>query len=139
MLEQFRQVELRHVMLGAVLCVVLPAASWIDGSGWLAWTMFSRSEMYRLRLDVTDRAGNHRIVNPTELARVSSVDLATFLSGSESWRHGPVGRTFARSLGGLAERACRLPGDLTSVRLRLETRRNLDAPIEVFQDARACQ
>lgn len=132
------RIERRHVVLGAILCVVLPAASWIDGSGSLAWTMFSKSEMYRLQLDLTEPTGNHRLVNPTELARMSTVDLATYLSGSETWRHGPAGRGLARSLGGLAELACRLPGEPIAVKLRLETRRNLDAPIQVFQAARGC-
>jgi len=95
--------------------------------------------MYRLQLDVIEPSGNHRIVNPTELARMSSVDLATYLSGSETWRHGPVGQGLVGSLGGLAILACRLPGDPTAVKLRLETRRNLDAPIQVLEDGRRCR
>jgi len=95
--------------------------------------------MYRLQLDVIEPSGNHRIVNPTELARMSSVDLATYLSGSETWRHGPVGQGLARSLSGLATLACRLPGEPAAVKLRLETRRNLDAPIQVFEDGRRCR
>ena len=66
-------------------------------------------------------------------------DLATYLSGSETWRHGPVGQGLARSLGGLATLACRLPGEPTAVKLRLETRRNLDAPIQVFEDGQRCR
>ena len=95
--------------------------------------------MYRLQLDLTEPSGNHRIVNPTELARMSSVDLATYLSGSETWRHGPAGQGLARSLGGLAVLACRLPGEPTAVKLRLETRANLDAPVQVFQNVRMCR
>jgi hypothetical protein len=132
------KLERAQMVLGALLCVLLPAASWIDGSGSLAWTMFSKSETYRLHLDVTDPTGQHRVVNPTELGRFASVDLATFLSGSESWRHGPVSAGLARSLGGLAEIACRLPDRPLAVSLRLETRRGLDAPIEVREEGRRC-
>jgi hypothetical protein len=134
--------ELTRTQLVAamLLGVVVPAASWLDGSGGaLAWTMFSKSETYRLQVNVTDGAGEGHIINPTELGKLASVDLATFLSGSESWRHGPVGAGLEHSLGGLAELACRLPGGSRAVRVRLETRRDLDAPVRVLDVARRCR
>lgn len=128
-----------QVVAAGLLCVALPAASWLDGSGGsMAWTMFSKSETYRLELSVVDRFGSARVVNPTALAPMASVDLATFLSGSETWRHGPVVRGLERSIGGLARLACHLPGEPKQVRLRLETRQDLDAPVHVTHAVRSC-
>lgn len=33
-----------HTTIAVLFALVLPAYSWLDGSGWLAWTMFAKSE-----------------------------------------------------------------------------------------------
>ena len=112
--------------LALLVCVVLPAYSWHDGSGWLAWTMFSKSETYRISIRVVDANGAERLINPTELARYADGDAATFLSGADHFRQGPVGRTFASNLASLAALTCRAArGKETFV--TLEVRKNLDA------------
>lgn len=130
---------LKHAVAAIVLCLAVPAISWLDGSGSLAWTMFSKSETYRLAVGVSDSEGHRRVVNPTELAEFASVDLAAFLSGAESWRHAPVGNGLRRSLNGLAHLACSLSPMPTSSHVRLERRANLDAPVEVWDARSVCQ
>jgi len=127
-----------HVVAAVALGVVIPAISWLDGSGSLAWTMFSKSETYRLAVLVFDDEGRRRVINPTELAPFASVDLAAFLSGAESWRHAPVGASLERSVPGLARLACQLSPRPARTRVSLERRVNLDAPVQVSEGAWAC-
>src|SRR5690349_22168320 len=100
--------------------------------------MFSKSETYRLDVEVFDDTGHRKIVNPTELAALAGVDLAVFLSGAESWRHAPVGRSFQQSLPGLAQMACGLSPAPARAHIRLQRRANLDAPIESSDARRSC-
>ena len=79
-----------HLAVAVFLGLVLPAYSWINGSGWLAWTMFATSSTYRIAVRVTDAAGATHVVNPTELARFAQGDSATYLSGADHFRHAPV-------------------------------------------------
>jgi hypothetical protein len=128
----------RHVVVACIFCLVMPALSWLDGSGWLAWTMFSKSETFRLDVEVEEGAGRRRVVNPNELAPFAAADLAAFLGGAESWRHAPVGAGFQRSLPGLAQLACRLSPPPRFAHVRLERRAHLDAPVQVTQAQRSC-
>jgi len=100
--------------------------------------MFSKSETYRLEVRGFDSDARLRIVNPTELAELASVDLAAFLSGAESWRHAPIGSGLQRSLPGLARLACRLSPPPARTHVRLERRANLDAPVEATETESDC-
>jgi hypothetical protein len=128
----------RHVIAAGVFCLAVPAASWLDGSGSLAWTMFSKSETYRLDVQVINDDGRRRIVNPTELAAFVSADLASILSGAESWRHAPVGGGLQRSIPGLARLACRLSPSAARTSVKLERRVHLDAPVETTEARMTC-
>jgi len=128
----------RHVIAASIFCLVMPAVSWLDGSGSLAWTMFSKSETYRLDVEVFDDAGRRRVINPTELAPFAGRDLAAFLGGAESWRHAPVGTSFQHSITGLAQLACRLSPAPTTTLVRLERRINLDAAVEASEARGSC-
>jgi len=100
-----------HLAVAVLVGVVLPAYSWHDGSGWLAWTMFSRSQTYRMRVFVTDAEGLAHVVNPTQLATFADGETATYLSGTDHWRHAPVGEAFRANQASLAVLACRcVPG-----------------------------
>jgi hypothetical protein len=101
--------------------------------------MFSKSETYRIRVDVTQAGGRHMLVNPTALAPYASVDLAGYLSGAESWRHGPVGRSLRHDLLGLCHLSCRLPSRPVRADVGIETRVDLDAPIVSSEARCACE
>lgn len=120
----------QHWVAAFVVAVLLPAYSWRDGTGWLAWTMFSKSQTYKLSVTVTDARGNRHLVNPAELARFTSADTAAYLSGSEHFRHAPVGLTLRDGLPSLGGLACGCVPQAELVSIALEIRRTLDSPIE---------
>lgn len=116
-----------HRALAVLVCVVMPGLTWRDGSGWLAWTMFSKSETYRFEVTALDASGG-RYVAPTALAAHMHGALRSMLAGAESWRHGPFGAALASQLPGIARVACSVSG-AHAVSVTLERRRTLDAPI----------
>ena len=118
-----------HAAVALLLGLILPAYSWINGSGWLAWTMFAKSETYRVTVRVLDVGGVTHGINPTDLARFMSGDAATFLSGADQFRHAPVGAALRRNLAGLAAVGCRTVPDSRHCWVSLETRANLDASV----------
>jgi hypothetical protein len=119
-----------HRIAAAIVAVVLPAYSWHDGSGWLAWRMFSKSETYRLTVRVTDAGGGVHLVNPLELARFTTAETAPFLSGAEHFRHAPAGAKLRESLIPLGALACRCVPHATRSTILFEFRRDLDAATE---------
>jgi hypothetical protein len=127
-----------HWVLAILSGLVLPGYSWLDGSGWLAWTMFSKSETYRLRVTVTDAFGTSKLVNPTALARFAGEQVALYLSGSEHYRQAPVGNAFAANLGSLAKLACREAPSAVRSRITLDSRKNLDVAAQTTTTEVAC-
>ena len=94
-------------MVGAVACVVLPAASWVEGSRTFAWSMYSRAGEYRFDLTTVDAQGRVHQRNPTALAADAAPTEASLLAGSEHWRQGPSVASFRAHIGDLAAYACR--------------------------------
>ncbi len=115
-----------HAAVAVLVAVLLPAYSWRDGSGWLAWSMFSKSQTFRLSLHVADKFGRTQIVNPTELAKFADAETATYLMGSEHFRQSPVGSAFVGNLPGLAGLACRTVSQPARATVTLEIRKTLD-------------
>jgi hypothetical protein len=128
-----------HRILAMVLAAALPGYSWLDGSGWLAWRMFSKSQTYRLTVNVTDAGGVVHAVNPAELARFTTADVAVYLSGSERFRHAPMGRTLRDNLPALAPLACRCVPRAARASMTLEFRDTLDAPTEATTREVRCE
>jgi hypothetical protein len=111
-----------------LIAVVLPAASWLNGTGTFAWTMFSKSASYRLQVDVIDAAGARRAVDPGALAPRAGPSAAVYFRGAHHFRHAPVGSTFRRHLAEVGALACAEPGAV-SVEISLFERRTLDAEV----------
>ena len=127
-----------HAAVALLVGLLLPAYSWTDGSGWLAWTMFAKSGTYRLTVRVLDSGGVTHGINPTDLTRFMSGDAATFLSGADQFRHAPVAAALRRNLVGLAALGCRtLPG-ARHAWVALETRANLDASVVTSRAETSC-
>lgn len=123
-----------HVAAGIVVVLLLPLASWIDGSGQLAWTMFSRTGRYRLVM-TADGAP----LNPTEVAASAAPGAtAGVLAGADHFKHQDVARaTLRRHLTDVAELACRQrPGAKLVVRLEEQVRS--DEPVRVTEIAMRC-
>jgi hypothetical protein len=115
-----------HVALAVLVAVVLPAWSLLAGNGVFAWTMFSKSETYRLTVRGLGADGAVLTFDPRALAPFVDGSLRGFLPAAGTWKHEPVGLTFRTGLGQLAALACRL-GPLRATEVRLEERANLDA------------
>jgi hypothetical protein len=114
-----------HLVVGLVVVLGLPAGSLIAGDGVFAWTMFSKSETYRLKILGVLEDGATRTFDPRGLGPFVNPSLASFLPAADTWRHDPVGLTFRTGLPTLARVACRL-GPLRATELTLEERRTLD-------------
>jgi hypothetical protein len=127
-----------HYCLAALVCLVIPAASWSDGSGSLAWTMYSNSASYRVRIAGYDADDRLRWISPSAIAARSAEDLKVALAGSEGFRHGPHGITLRARLPLIASLACAL-APVERVELTLEERRHLDAPVRTTHFSRACR
>ena len=115
----------RHALIGVIVVGLVPAASWLDGSGQLAWTMFSRTGQYRLVL-----AADGAALNPTELAaRAAAGSTSIALAGADHWKHHDVMRaTLRRHLGEVVRLACRVR-PAREISGRLEERLRSDAPV----------
>jgi hypothetical protein len=117
-----------------IAIVMIPALSWLDGSGQLAWTMFSRTGHYRLVLTADGKP-----VNPTELAAAAAPGPTSMaLAGADHFRHQDVWRaTLHRHLDEVAHLVCRLrPG--ARVVARLDERIRTTAAIETSEVTVQC-
>ena len=124
-----------HLVIGVIAIVLIPALSWLDGSGQLAWTMFSRTGQYRLTLTADGKA-----VNPSELAAAAAPGPTSIaLSGADHFRHHDVWRaTLHRHLGDVAELVCRLRPHAVVV-ARLDERRHTTDAIESSEVTITCK
>lgn len=128
-----------HGVAAVLVALVLPGYSYLDGgSGWLAWTMFSKSETYRLRVAVIDRDRRKTLINPVELAGGANMVIAQYLSGAEHFRQAPVSDAFAANLSGLAKRACGTVAGAARAQVTLDSRQNLDAPVKTTSAEVVC-
>jgi hypothetical protein len=115
-----------HLALALVVAIALPGGSLLLGNGVFAWTMFSKSDTYRMTVLGWTPGGAARSFDPRELAPHVNGVLAAFLPAPGAWRHDPVALTFRTGLGNIAALACRL-GPLEATEVTLEERADLDA------------
>jgi hypothetical protein len=126
-----------HLATALVACVLLPAYSSVTGAGGFAWTMFSKSDSFRLSLTATDREGHVHLLHPAELGGGVEPALRTYLQGAERFRTWPVGPTFQARLPALARFGCE-SRRYVSIELTLEQRPDLDAPVQVTRARATC-
>jgi hypothetical protein len=120
-----------------LVAVVIPAASRLSGSGKLAWTMFSKTETYRIAITGTRASGETQAIAPTALAALADGPASVYLAGADHTRAGAAGALLGPHLAGLAALACRL-GPYASVAMDLERRPSLDAPITTTRTWVSC-
>jgi hypothetical protein len=125
-----------HAALAALVCVIVPAASWLDGTGFLAWTMFSGSRSYRLELAAISSDGSRRALAPTGLVRYVGIEEAPFFAAADTWRTMPC-RGLRLRLAEVGALACRLE-PAAEVEITLVTRRTLDSPPESRVERARC-
>jgi hypothetical protein len=127
-----------HGIAAALVCLVIPGLSWLDGSGWLAWNMFSKSATYRLRVLAHERSGESRAIAATALAVHADPVVGRWLAGSEAFRHAPVGSTIRRELRDIAALGCRAAEEAERIDVWLEERETLDAPVRTSHAEATC-
>jgi hypothetical protein len=135
--RRLSRTEILHLVAAVSACVLLPAFSYARGEGGFAWTMFSRSDSFRLSVTAVDRAGQVHLLHPIELADGVEPALRMYLAGADRFRTWPVGPTFAARLPALARLGCR-NRRYASVELTLEQRATLDGPVRVTRARATC-
>jgi hypothetical protein len=118
-----------HFALALVTALILPGASWLDGTGWLAWTMYSRSGSFRLTVYGRERGTDSRVpIAPTAMSLRASGMIRIALAGADHWRFSPYGPSLRAYLASLGQLACE-EADVAKVDLLLEEKATLDASI----------
>lgn len=125
-----------HVVIAIVLCVLVPGSGWLFGDPELAWSMYAKSASFRLRIDAT-KEGRHRSVGASELAKAATGSLRTALGGAENFKFTSSGPSLRRNLVKLTLLACEVSG-AEHVKLALEERATLDAPVRSSRREAAC-
>jgi hypothetical protein len=128
-----------HAVLATLVALVLPLASRTFDTGSLAFTMFSRSETYRLQITTVNESGQSTRVAPTEIAAVVGGNTGDILAGTEQWRHGPFGPLLRRHLGEVARFACAVHGHDVRASVVLERRPTLDSPVQTTEAGVLCR
>lgn len=127
-----------QLLLGALACIAVPAWSWLDGSGSLAWTMYAHSSSFRLRIQALDEQQRARSIAPSALGAVAERDLRTALGGAEGFRHARQGAQLKRYLPRVAVLACNV-SHAANVVLTLDVKRDLDAPVVTTVERQQCR
>jgi hypothetical protein len=115
-------IVLSRAVAVALICVVLPVSSYIDGSGALSWSMYSHASSYRVRITAHDPNGSVREIAPTRVAESCSDGTATALAGADHFRGGGSVGALRANLDGLAEVVCATDAVAVSVEVVLEER-----------------
>jgi hypothetical protein len=130
-----------HAGVGVFVCMLLPGASYIDGSGRLAYTMFAEVDEYKVEITITTTAGNDVAVPATSLAPYAGSSAGVFLAGAERFKPGPVHRTPREMLGSIAALACAHPNTVdraARARVVLVQRNDARSPEQRFEAERQC-
>ncbi|MGZ3419416.1 MAG: hypothetical protein ACXWUG_04095 [Polyangiales bacterium] len=117
-----------HGILGAIVCIVMPASSWLDGSGRLSYTMFADMHWYRIEAFAFDAEGRSHEISPTQIANATSGTTAAFFAGADRFHFAPVSRTARTHLPAVAKLACTLVSE-PRVTVSLLERETVDGPI----------
>ena len=125
-----------HVVVASVLCLLVPGSGWLFGDPELAWSMYAKSASFRLRVEATTE-GRHRSVAASALAEASTGSLRTALGGAENFKFTSSGPSLRRNLAKLTLLACKVSGG-QHVKLTLDERATLDAPIRSLQREATC-
>jgi hypothetical protein len=112
-----------------LVALAIPLASRVGGSGRFAWTMFSQTSRYRIRIEAEGRDGVRRIISPSALASAVSPSVRFAFAGAEAWRQASAAESvLAPRVPEIAQLSCRVL-DARSVIVRFDRQADLDAPI----------
>ncbi len=133
-------IVLSRAVAVALICVVLPLSSYIDGSSALSWSMYSHASSYRVRITARDADGSFREIAPTRVAESCSEGTATALAGADHFRGGGSVGSLRANLDGLAEVVCTTDAAAVSVDVVLDERpSNPSLPLRTTSAHRDCR
>jgi hypothetical protein len=98
--------------------------------------MYAKSGAFRLRVECTT-GGHRRSIPASALAAAATGGLRTALSGAENFKFGSAGPTLRHHLVKLTQLACEV-SCTQNVRLTLDERGALDAPLRTTREEAAC-
>jgi len=127
------------VALALGLCLVLPAKSWLDGSRAFAFAMFSHSRSFRVRVLERDAHDRLQPRSAAVLATRAGGPLGQALAGADRWLPSAYGPRLRAHVGELARLGCAAATGARSVRVFVDDRATLDAPVETASAEAACQ
>jgi len=125
-----------HVAIALILCLLVPGAGWLLGDPELAWSMYAKSATFRLRVEAIS-AGRTRTIAASAIAQAATGSLRTALGGAENFKFASAGPTLRRHLSELTLLSCQVSA-AERVRLTLEERANLDAPLRSTRKEVTC-
>ena len=116
---------------------MLPATSWLDGSRRFAFAMFSHSRSFRVRVLERDVHGQLHPRSAGVLATQAGGPLGQALAGADRWVPSAYGPRLRAHVDELARLGCAATG-ARSVRVFVDDRATLDAPVETATAEAAC-
>jgi hypothetical protein len=125
--------------LALLFAVAIPAASWLQGSGALAYRMYARSASYRIRVTAWDERGRAEPVAPTALAARAHGAAREYLAGADHWLNFPRGQFLVDHLDELARLACTTARAPARASVEIDLRPSFDGPIETRSRAEVCR
>ena len=125
-----------HVVVAIILCLLVPGSGWLLGDPELAWSMYAMSAAFRLRVECAT-GGHRRSIPASALAAAATGGLRTALSGAENFKFGSAGPSLRHHLTKLTQLACAV-SRAENVRLMLDERAALDAPLRSTREEAAC-
>ena len=134
-----RMTPRRQLALAALFAVGIPGASWLQGSGALAYRMYARSGSYRVRVTAWDDRGRPAAIAPTALALKVRGAARQHLAGSDHWLYFPRGPFLVEVLDELARLACATARAPARAGVDIDLRRTLDGAIETHSRTVACR
>ena len=94
------------MLVGVVVCIVLPLGSKVFAGGALAYTMYAATVTYRLEIVAHDERGQSLPIWPSDLAPFTGPFAAPFLFGAEKLRELPQINALRAQLADVGRVAC---------------------------------
>jgi len=121
------------------VCLVLPGASWLDGSGRLAYSMFADVVWYKVDIVAHDDRGVAFAISPTEIGKAASPGAALWLGGAESFHVATRSRSARAQLGAIAQFSCTVRRDAARVTVTLSERDRPDGEVTTTIAEASCR
>ncbi|MBK6694763.1 MAG: hypothetical protein IPG50_21515 [Myxococcales bacterium] len=125
-----------HGIVLFFVAFAIPAASYLDGSGRLAYSMFADIAESRIEIRGEDAAERAFPIAATKVATALTGAARTAMVGADHFHTGPVHRMMRMHLDDLAGAACLVEPTARFVTVRLVERHDVLATTQTFESRR---